>query len=138
MFTMNLSPVLFVLHCEIQMEFNIRLNFCRRFSLSILGKHPSPLPARESNTIELLATKHLAYRIMITLNKAATVIHRGFYLLWDSAFVDSVCSVWNFGSQNTHCTLPENSRNAGGGIQTPIKVTWSTGFMDLGSTFYKE
>jgi hypothetical protein len=76
-----------------KVEFNIRLNSYRRFSLSILGKNPSPLPARESNTVELLATEPLACRIMIILNKAVTVIHKGFYLLWDSAFVDSMCSV---------------------------------------------
>ncbi|KAJ7789946.1 hypothetical protein B0H13DRAFT_1936338 [Mycena leptocephala] len=72
-----------------------------------LEKNPSPLPARESNTLlELPATKHLACRIMITLNKAVTVIHeasncRGIQPSWiprrfpGNLSLEGWCPVWS-------------------------------------------
>jgi hypothetical protein len=54
-----LSPVLFNVQCKIwKVEFNIRLvivGYFLIYDLCMIGKNPSPLPARESNPI-LLAT----------------------------------------------------------------------------------
>jgi hypothetical protein len=97
MFTMNLSPVLFALQCEIQIEFNIRLNSCRRFSLSIRVYHSPRFrwisglisvgfqagfqPSVTSNSIKstLLARRNQAkssFRLLWPVGNPVPIIHQ--------------------------------------------------------------